>query len=261
MASELWNAVVLAGDRSLQDPVAQAAKASCKAAASLAGVMLIERVLSALAQSKSINKIFVMGPQQDQLNQSQVLQTVFEKYAVTALPIASGPSVSAKQGVEYANYFPTLITTCDLPLIQAQHVEHYCGQMENIDADFVISAISHPSILQRVSELQKTTYKFNQEALCFANLFAVRNKQGLQALEFWRAIETKRKSPLKIIASVGWRSLLRYKLGRLSIEEVGAILSKQTQANIKLVNVACPELAIDVDSKQDYELLQRTLAL
>ena len=255
-----WNAVILAGDRSKQDSVAQHAKVNCKAEVVLAGKTLLEHVIAALADSSSISKIFTVGPDPAIVKNIERLNEVFERYNITPLPIAEGPSRSALRGVKASSRYPTLVLTCDLPLLNANLIERYCGLIAEANADFIIGAVEYKQITRLFPSLKKTNYMFGSQSLCFANLFAVHSEKGLRAIQFWQDIEGSRKKPLEVIKRVGWTSVLRYKAGLLNIDHAAQQLSRKTGARIAILNIDFPELAIDVDSVDDFEQLQNYMS-
>ena len=61
---------------------------------------------------------------------------------------------------------------------------------------------------------------------------------------------------MQIIAKLGWKNIISYKLRRMSLHDVAMILSARVNANIEIKNISSPQLAIDVDSKEDYELMR-----
>ena len=256
---EHWNAIVLAGDRAESNPVAKIAQVACKAEAKLAGKTQLERVFSALAQSKSIKEIYSLGPDENIVQNKLEIDNLIKKYNVHRLPVASGPSISALNGLQHSAYYPALVLTCDLPLLDSKLIDRYCQQMINVDADFVIGAVEEKLIKELLPTLKKTVYQFSGRSLCFANLFSVLTKSGLRAIEFWRDVEASRKKPLEVIRRVGWISVLRYKLGLLNASHAARQLSNKTGARIAIENIVLPELAIDVDSVHDYQLLEAYL--
>ena len=188
-----FNAVVLAGDRGGDDPLLKAANVGAKAEVVLGGSTQLEKVLLALRQAKHVNSIFVVGPRLAQVRDSEQLTSLLSKYDAVSVPVEEGPSASAIAGVMRSNSFPTLIITCDLPLIESECIDQYCRELINASADFIIGAINHADIVSYVPGIKKTIYRFRQEAICFANVFAVMGKQGMQALEFWQQMEKLRK--------------------------------------------------------------------
>ena len=255
-----WNAVILAGDRGLTDPVALAGGVESKAFAKLGNATLFERIISVLTQCESIYKIFSVGPNQKYLSNYSSIQSYVEQHRVQLLEPASGPSASAIQGVLQSNYFPTLVVTCDLALLNSKILDHYCMALSNNDADFVATSIDYQKIHTMIPELKKTQYKFEKQTVCFSNVFALLSPQGIKALEYWRDVEKSRKKPIELIRKIDWLSLLNYKLGRLSLDQVAAKLSVKVGANLNIVSMNDAELAIDVDSAEDYKIIQKYLS-
>ena len=250
-----WNAVILSGDRAENDPVARVANVSCKAEAKIAGEMLLERILNALANSTCIDKIVSVGPDPEILKDRPAVEELLKKYDANIIAPAKGPSESALQGIQTFSSYPTLVVTCDVPLLNSKIIDDYCLQVEAINADFVIGAVQFECITSLLPRISKTTYKLDSQPTCFANLFSVLNPDGLKAINFWRSVETSRKKPLEVINRVGWTSVIRYKLGLLGGEEAAAKLSDKTEAKIRIEHFEQPEIAIDVDSAYDFKLL------
>ena len=252
-----WNAIMLAGDRGSNDPVNVSANVSGKAAAKLRGRMLIEHVSSALYESNVVKQIYAVGPDEYCLNQHGEINAILERFKITHIPPEAGPSSSALKGVFTANAYPILVVTCDLPLLTSTMVDEFCRSMENVQADFVVGAISYDEIKSKLPTLLKTKYKFAGHSVCFANMFAVLNESGLRAIEYWQDLESDRKKPLKLIRKIDWRGVIKYKLGKLSLDQAADGLSQKVNAKIVIKNLSIPELAVDVDSAHDYQVLNQ----
>jgi molybdopterin-guanine dinucleotide biosynthesis protein A len=257
MLSKSVNAVVLAGDRGAEDPLLQHTNISNKAEIILGGITQLERVLIALSNARHIDQIFVVGPNKKQASEN--IYQLSSKYKAILVPMASGPSASAMQGLNASGSFPSLVLTCDLPLLTADHIDSYCQQIFKQSADFVIGAVHYELIASQFPELRKTIYRFSSDLVCFANIFAVNSVKGMKAVDFWREMEVLRKNPLQIIAKLGWKNILRYKLHRLKLTSVATILSEHVGAQVAIENIACAALAVDVDSIHDYEVMSSYL--
>ncbi|MEE4462085.1 MobA-like NTP transferase domain containing protein, partial [Azotobacter chroococcum] len=78
---------------------------------------------------------------------------------------------------------------------------------------------------------------------------------------FWRQVEQERKRPWRVIAgALGPLATLRYLLGRLTLEQALAQLSRKLGVKIGAVVLPFAEAAIDVDSRADLDLVERILA-
>jgi hypothetical protein len=62
------------------------------------------------------------------------------------------------------------------------------------------------------------------------------------------------------VRAFGWRSLVAYLLGRLTLDEALARASKVIDARLAAVVLPQPEAAIDVDKPADLELAESILA-
>ncbi|MEM1002054.1 MAG: hypothetical protein AAGH46_05350, partial [Bacteroidota bacterium] len=182
------------------------------------------------------------------------LNSFLKKNKVIYLPPEKGPSASALKGLLSSSSYPTLLVTCDLPLLNTQQIDNYCRGMQNIEADFVVTAVSYSAIIKDMPRLKKTKYKFGDSEVCFANIFAVLREPGLKAIHYWQDIESSRKKPIEIIRKIDWLSILRYKLGLLTLNGTAKRLSEKVGANLLIKNSDQASLAIDVDSKEDYEI-------
>lgn len=254
-----FNAVVLAGDRGPSDPVAKAASTFGKAAVEFNQKTLLETTLNTLNQAQLVDKIFSVGPSTECLSCTPQLAEIIQRYQATHIAPAAGPSASAVSGVQASAYFPTLIVTCDLPLLNAEIVDEFCSTVVKQQADFVAAAVDYQTIAQLIPELKKTKYSFKQDQVCFANLFAVLAEPGLKALDFWQTIENDRKRPIEIVKKIDWSSLIQYQLGELTLNKVEQVLSDKIDARLAIQLFNQPQLAIDVDSAHDYKVMSNYL--
>jgi molybdopterin-guanine dinucleotide biosynthesis protein A len=250
----LWNAVVLAGDRGPTDPVAQMADVSCKAATPFLDITLLERVVTALESSRSVESIIVVGPNKEALRDSPHLAPCLDNDRVTYLSPANGPSASAIRGINEARYRPTLLLTCDLPLLSGELIDAFCQSAQSQDSDFVVTAVDYHCIEKFLPAIKKTRYQFKDKQVCFANLFAVLREPGLRVIEYWQDIENSRKKPIEIIRKIDWIGLLGYKLKLLTLERIAEKLSNKVDANITIQASDVANYALDVDSADDYRI-------
>ena len=84
--------------------------------------------------------------------------------------------------------------------------------------------------------------------------------QGRKAADFWRKVENERKKPLRVIKIIGWTTVLRYLLGRLSLEQALNQLSKKMHLKVGVVRMPFHEAAVDVDKVEDLVLVESILA-
>ena len=254
-------AVVLAGDRTKKDSLIRHTKAGCKALIEIDGIPMVRRVLNALQQSKAVFKIVLAGPEAHEVAMDKPLSELVASGEISWRAPEASPSVSAfhtMQSLEPDT--PVLLTTTDHPLLTREIVDAFSRQSLADDVDVTVGLTPHALITDAYPGIKKTVFRFSDGDFCGCNLFAFLTPEGRQAASFWRKIEQQRKKPLVLLGLLGWRMVLRYRLGMLSLEEALAKLGKRLGLRMRAVILPYANAAIDVDSIADLELVKGFLA-
>ncbi|MCU7959342.1 MAG: nucleotidyltransferase family protein [gamma proteobacterium symbiont of Bathyaustriella thionipta] len=247
----VFTAAILAGERAAPSPVAEAAAVCCKAIAPVAGEPMLQRVVKALAGSEYIDRLSIVG-------------LADEAASVAAdVPLLAGknsPSASVCHVLErYAQQLPVLITTADHALLSTEIVDYFCRKAARSSADLIIALAEIDSDDKRFSGLKRTLYRFHGHAYGGCNLYAFMTPEARAVPQYWLQVEQQRKRVLNLIARIGWRSVLSYLFGRLTLEEALARLSSRFGLRIEALILTFPQAAIDVDSVQDWYFVNRYL--
>lgn len=257
-----FHAVVLAGDRGPDDPVAHHTGATCKALAPVAGRPMLLRVLDALAASTAIDGVTLVGPQAAQVDQCPELAARIAAGRLAWLPPQPSPSRSAAAALEQLPADrPVLLTTADHALLQAQWVDVFCAQALASGKDAVVGLAHHAAVLAAFPGSKRTALRFRDAACCGCNLFAFLTPAGRRAPAFWRQMEQQRKQPHRLAAALGLGTLLAYLCGRLTLADGLEHLSRKIGAELGAVLLDDPRAAVDVDSVADFELVERLLSV
>ena len=249
-------AIVLAGQRSAEDPLAQHTGTSCKALVEIDGEALLSRVLGALKEARLVTSVLLSGPGQSQLadNKAACSDAAFISWSESR----ETPSTSAYQLLQtLPPDQPVLVTSSDQPFLNAQLIDRFCEQSLAHEADVTIGLVPYPLVKAAFPDMPKTILHFSDGDYCGSNLFAFLTQDGRRAADYWRAIEDARKRPLKIIRILGWLALLRYRMGWLSLPAALKLLSRRFNMRIHAIELPYADAAIDVDTIVDYELVQR----
>jgi len=244
-----WTAVVLAGTRGPSDPVAMAAGVTHKAFAPVAGRPMIDRVLATLAAVPEIGRVLVViEPDAPALPGE-----------VERLDAAPSPSMSALAGFERAAP-PVLVTTADHPMLTPEMVRHFLAGAEASGAD-VAAGVSVRAVVEQAGSTARRTYlRFRDAEVSGCNLFALRTPRAAQGLRFWRRLEADRKRPLRMAWAIGPLTLLRYVLGRLTIDGAARALGRAAGCRAAMVRLPFAEAAHDVDKPADLAFAEARLA-
>lgn len=260
-------AIVLAADRKTPDAVAIEAGTRCKALAPVAGIPMLQRVLQALWDSALVDRIILCGPPQDAgvadaIEGMPALQELLDSSRIDRVDCADTPSASALNG--FATIPPeqiTLLTTADHALLNPQMVRFFLGQARAGDWDLMVAVVEHRAVLTRFPGTRRTAIRLRGGPYCGCNLYAFLTPRGRRLAEFWHRVERDRKQPWRVVARLlGWRAVMEYALGRLTLEQALQQLSRRLGVRIGAVVLPYPEAAVDVDTPADRYLAEAVLS-
>jgi len=257
MTTNEFTAVILAADRNADDPLVQASNACCKALVEVDGIPMLQRVVSALQDSEHIEDILLSGPAREQLASNEFLENALNNRQISWLAPKNSPSSSAYQAMQsLPHHSPVLVTTADHPLLTAEIADYFLDNALKTGADVAVGVISFSAITEKFPNAKKTVTRLRDGGYCGCNLFAFLTGQSHRVAAAWRKVEQQRKNPLRLISQLGWWSVLRYLLGRMTLDQALAELSDRLKVCIKPVHLPFPEAAIDVDSIADQRLVE-----
>ncbi len=256
-----FSALVLAGSRGPDDPVARARGVAHKCLAPVAGVPMAVRVVETLAACPSVGRIALALAEPKLLDDLPALRPLTAAGRCTALATGATPSLSVQRALnELRDPWPLLVTTGDHPLLTPQMVEHFCAAARATGTDLAIGLTPSAAISKAYPDAQRTYLRFRDERYSGANLYALLGPDARRAVAFWRRVEQERKRPWRLVRAFGWRPLLAYLLGRVTLDDAMARASGIIGARVDAVVVPYAEAAIDVDKPADLALAETILA-
>lgn len=256
-----FSAVVLAADRTNNDPVAQAAGVPCKALSPVAGIPMVLRVIAALEASTEVQSVLLCGPPEPVLMASAELREGISADRFSWLPNQTSLSASAYHAMmTLAPEAPVLLTTADHALLTPRVVDYFCANARDNGYDAVIALAPYAQVEAAYPGIRRTVLRFQDNAYCGCNLYAFLTPRSRLLADFWRRVESQRKKPWRIIRLLGWTAVLRYLLGRLSLGASLEQLSTRLELRLGAVILPFPEAAVDVDSVDDWRFVERAAA-
>ena len=261
----LFSAVILGGDRSTGnppvDPLVRAAGAPCKALVPIGGIPMVLRVVAALRQSAWIGECLLCGPPRETWQDRPELQRAFATGSCRWLEHAATPSTSAARAMrEIPRDRPVLITTADHALLHGAIIDDFCSRAQARGCDVVVALARHQDVTAAFPGVRRTALRFRDAAYSGCNLFAILTPAGRRIADFWVRVENQRKTPFRVVSAAGWSAVLRYLLRRLTLEEGLHRLSRRLDLRIGAVILSHPEAAVDVDTVQDWQLVETIAA-
>ncbi|UCD82245.1 MAG: nucleotidyltransferase family protein [Desulfobacterales bacterium] len=256
-----FTALVLAADRGPDDPVAKAAGVPCKSLTPIGGIPMVFRVVNALDACRNVNDIILCGPPKSIVEQMAELRDLIAAEKIRWFANKATPSSSAYHVLQtLPDEVPVLLTTADHALLSAQMVDYFCSEARATECDVVAGIARHEVVTKAHPQTRRTATRLEDGAYCGCNLFAFMTPRARLAADFWRQVETQRKNPLRVIRILGWVAVLRYLTGRLSLDEALKRVSHRLGFKAGAVIMPYAEAAVDVDSVEDWSLVERIVA-
>jgi CTP:molybdopterin cytidylyltransferase MocA len=247
------DALILAGSRGPNDPIAALTGVAHKALAPIAGQPMLSYVLTAVHAVPGVRRIFICIDEATDI--AEAAQGVpFSRVAPASSPAAS---VAAALAAIDGNR-PLLVTTADHPLLTAEMIGHFLDHAPQ-DADLCVGLAEAATVTARFPGGKRTFYRLAGKGYSGCNLFLARRPGAARVAEYWRRMEAHRKRPLRLAREVGIFALLRLVLGLLNLDAAFRHVSKLTGARIRPVILPFGEAATDVDKPEDYELVSSVL--
>ena len=254
------NALILAGSRGPDDPMAKAAGVSHKALLPVAGVPMLLRVVETLCATPGIARIYVCIEDEHVVLQVPALEALHRDRTLEILPAADSPATSVAVALHHIDLSrPLLITTGDHPLLTPAILQRFVDNAPR-DCDLAVALAPADVVAAAYPGAIRTFYRLGKQRFSGCNLFLVRSPNVARVAEFWRRMETHRKRPLRLIWEIGPLALIRVLLGLMNAEQGFAYLSQKAGAAIRHVELPIAEAAVDVDKPADLELVERIFA-
>lgn len=252
-------ALLLAGSRGPDDPVARHAGMKHKALVPVGGQPMIRRVIDTL-RAAGMKRILICGDPDLLTSADPPTRQSLAGADILFIPPGSSPSASVQRALENKDIvWPLLITTADHPLLTPAMVEHFY-RAAPADADATVGLARASVIKAQQPESIRTFYRFRDDGYSGCNLFLFRSPAVAGLIQFWSTLEAHRKKPWRMVAAIGPMTLIRFALGRLTLADALARLSAIVGIKIAAADMPFAEAAIDVDKPEDLELANLILA-
>lgn len=245
-----FTALVMAGSRPTGDPLARAAGVAHKALAPVAGRPMLAHVLDALHAATAVRRVVICGLPPELARGEPALRAIDAARPLEM--IAGGATPGASVGVAIDTLAlapPLLITTADHPLLTAAMVDEFCAASAALaGADVSFGLAPGERVAALFPGIRRTHYRFRDGAFCGCNLYGLLTPAGCTAPAAWMRVEQGRKRPWRMVGALGPRVLIRFLLGRLTLDEVTALIRRRIGLWARPVHLSDPAAGFDVDT-------------
>jgi CTP:molybdopterin cytidylyltransferase MocA len=257
MMREPIDAVVLAGGVN-RIPLFPGHEPGPKTLVSLCGHTLLRYVLDAARAAATVRRVILVGsPEVCAAGQREVeCDVVVSQRSLLADLRAGAAAVKTEKAV---------FMTGDLPLLRGPMIDDFVERAAGVEADLTASVVERGR-LGPYAGTHKVFIRLAGGAYQHGNLFMI-PPASLLHLQAWRRLDdiyAARKNGLRTAAALGPRMLLWFAfdvllLHRPTLQQAAGFISRSLGARIAVVESSYPEIVLDVDEPEDYQLAEQVL--
>jgi GTP:adenosylcobinamide-phosphate guanylyltransferase len=249
------DAILTAGGIPLpEEPLYDATQGHPKAMVDVAGKPMVQWVLDALTEAKSIDNVIIVG-----LTEKSGLKCGKNMYFVSNQgKMVENLQAGAKKAREInkkAEY--VLIVSSDIPAINGEMVDWVVKTTMETKLDIYYNVIQRETMEKRFPGSKRTYTHLKDMEVCGGDMnvgrikFIVNEETGL-----WDKITSSRKSPLKQAALIGFDTAFLLLAGKLTLQKAEMNIMKHL--NITGKAIVCPyaEVGMDVDKPHQLEIMR-----
>lgn len=240
-------AIVLAGQPN-QGLLRTESDVAFEAEIPLLGRPMLDYIVEALQGARSIEGVIIVGPEAARRPGAEWVKERGDMF------------VNIMAGLEplHPDADHVLYVTADIPLVTSTMIDEFITRASS-DRDVVYPIIPREVAETRFPGTKRTYVRLREGSFTGGNLFVVRPQVMSQLKSRAEVLLAHRKTPLKLARDVGLGLLMKFALGRLSIDDaerrVGRLLGITGQAVI----FPYAEAGVDIDKPEDLVLMRRVL--
>lgn len=251
-----YDAVILAGGINSSE-LKKTAPYDSEALIIIGNYPMIYYVYNALRDTPQINKIVVSGP-------VEALRAILPQDDKLFFVTGGNSAIeSLSHAIDFLNEgeisSKALIVPTDIPFLTPEAIVDFLKNCESTEADFY-----YPVTRKEVNELKfpgvtRTYVRLKDGVFTGGNLFLVRTEVVPACLDIGLQVIERRKNPLAIAKLFGFRVVIRFLLGRLSIQMAEKRFYQVVGIRGKGIISPYAEIGVDVDKPGDLLLAQQYL--
>lgn len=251
------DAVVLAGGRTHpKDPLYEMTGGGLKSMLKIAGKPMIQWVLDALSGAELIDSIAVVG-----IEGGSGLH--FDK-EISYLCDSGSLFENIKLGCEhFAKIHPdrshVITISADIPAVTSKIIDDCIQQYQKTDFDVCYSVIERAVMERRFPDSKRTYVKIKDVEVCGGDLNYINKNIALHPSGLYNQLIQNRKNPLKQASIIGLDTLLLLVMGKLSLDDAAARVSRRLGFSGKAFRLPYAEVGMDVDKPFQFQIVENDL--
>ena len=214
---------------------------------------MLERVIDALQDSKSIDNIVVVGLGSDMgMTFKRPVHHLPDNGSLVGNFIA-GIAWLREQNPELG---VVLASSSDIPLITADKIDQLVELCQPLDADYYYTYATKETMEKRFPGSKRTYVKLKGLEISGGDLGMLRASTIDANQELFEALANARKHAWKIAKVVGFKMLIKFLFRRLGLAELKVEAERILAGSVRIVGLPYAELAMDADKPEQVDMLR-----
>jgi GTP:adenosylcobinamide-phosphate guanylyltransferase len=236
-----------------ENPLYTYTDGNAKALVDIAGKPMIQWVLDALSEAAEVKNVIIVGlSPKSGVTCKKPLHYVSNQGRMLANVVAGVKKVL--QVNPKAKY--VLVVSSDIPGIKPEMVDWLVTTAMTTKDDIYYGVIPRAVMEKRYPGSKRTYTKLKDLQLCGADMHIAHVSMATDHLEMWEQLIGNRKSPFKQAATIGFGTLFLLLLGRLTLDETVARVTKRIGITGRPIVWKQAEAGMDVDKPHQLELVR-----
>lgn len=245
------NALILAGGLN-NGPLSRCCSEAYEALIPLDGKQMVRYVAEALARSRAVNRVLVVGP-------GELISLL---PGISVLPTGNSVMDNLQLGCQaLPDSDRVLVATADIPLLTTEVVDRFIGLCGDCARDFYFPVVRKEIVEARYPGVTRTYVKLREGTFTGGNLFLVNPAAVPAGMSVGQELVALRKSPFKLSRKVGLLFLLKFLFKHLSLDEAEQKVSGLLTIKGRAVICNDPEVGVDVDKPGDLEIVRQAMGI
>jgi molybdopterin-guanine dinucleotide biosynthesis protein A len=252
------NAVVLAGGiPQPNEPLYEYSNGDSKALIDIAGKPMVQWVIDALGESKSVDQIIIIGlsPKSGLISKKPVCYLSNQGRMLANIVAGVNKSLELNPNGEYV-----MIVSSDIPALKGEMVDWLVKTAMQTKDDLYYGVCPREVMEARFPTSNRTYTKLKDIELCGADINITHVSMVTDHLDTWEQLIGNRKSPLRQAAVIGWDTLFQLATRQFTLDALVKRACERIGIKGRAIVWDRAEPCMDVDKPHQLELVREDLA-
>ena len=252
------DAIVIAGGiPQPEDPLYVYSHGDAKALIDVAGKPMVQWVLDALSDAKSVDNIILIGlSAKNGLTCKKPIHYISNQGRMLANMVAGvNKALELKKDTQYV-----LLVSSDIPAIKPEMVDWLVETCMQTKDDLYYGICPRDVMEKRFPNSKRTFTHLRDMDVCGADMNMTHVRMATEHLDMWEELIGNRKSPLKQARIIGFGTLFALFTRQLTLEDAIKRVCNRIGIQGRAIVWAHAEPCMDVDKPHQLELMRTDLA-